>query len=447
VALPCKGESVIGSAFIRGTVAGLVVAGFSALPMQTSTAAQPLATSPVVNVWSEPASGYGFIDSAIASARTSVDLSMYELSDVTIEHELIARAGAGVDVRVLLNADYGGTSHNADSYALLHASRVQVEWAPADRIFHAKYLIVDGRAAYIGTGNLETIDYPSTRDFWVEDVRTADVTAVERTFDEDFARSYSTAQSAGLVWSPGSESTLVSLIGSAKRTLLVENEEMDSSGIEAALRSAARRGVSVKVVMTESSSWSSALVNLARYGVHVRVLSSAEVYIHAKVICVDCIGGAGTVFIGSENFSTSSLSYNRELGVITTTPTAVLAVDRAVNADFAAGTTVSAPRTMTPPTVTGAGGAVTITSFVTAISPGEEDSLSVHSSKPDDSCDLAVTLPSGYTSESHGLGVARANAAGNVTWTWKIGTSTGAGTARATVTCGAGRALRDFVIR
>jgi hypothetical protein len=97
--------------------------------------------------------------------------------------------------------------------------------------------------------------------------------------------------------------------------------------------------------------------------------------------------------------------------------------------------------------VTGAGGAVTITSFVTAISPGEEDSLSVHSSKPDDSCDLAVTLPSGYTSESHGLGVARANAAGNVTWTWKIGTSTGAGTARATVTCGAGRALRDFVIR
>lgn len=434
------------STTIRGIVGALLFTGLLSLPLATSYAAHAPATSPVVNVWTEPASGYGFLDSAIASAQHGIEMSMYELSDATIERELVARAGAGVDVRVLLNADYGGTRHNADSYALLHASKVHVEWAPANQIFHAKYLVIDGRVAYIGTGNMETIYYSSTRDFWVEDTRVNDVGAVQRTFNADFAHSYATTQAGGLVWSPGSTSALVSLINSAKRSLLIENEEMNSSTVEAALRTAAHRGVSVRVVMTKSSSWTAALDSLARNGVHIRLLSSSQVYIHAKAICVDCVGGVGRVFIGSENFSTSSLSYNRELGVITTSPKAVLAVDTAVNGDYAVGSTLSAPRTTIPPTPTGTG-AVTITSFESVISPGDEDSLGVHSSKPNDSCDLKITLPSGYTSESQGLGIERTNAHGDVSWSWKIGTRTNPGTARATVSCGAGSIERNFVIR
>jgi cardiolipin synthase len=441
-----KGEYVMRSSSIRGIVGGLLFTSLICLPLATSYAANAPATSPVVNVWTEPMSGYGFLDSAIASSEHSIDLSMYELSDVTIERALVARASAGVNVRVLLNADYGGTRHNAGSFALLRASKVHVEWAPVNQIFHAKYLVIDGRVSYIGSGNLETFDYSSTRDFWVEDTRVADVDAVERTFNADYAHSSTTTQAGGLVWSPGSTSALVSLIESAKRSLLVENEEMNSSTIEAALRSAAHRGVSVKVVMTASSSWTAALDNLARSGVHIHLLSSSQVYVHAKAICVDCVAGGGRVFIGSENFSTSSLSYNRELGVITTSPKAVLAVDTAVNGDYAAGSALTAPRTTIPPTPTRTG-AVTITSFKSAISPGDEDSLRVHTSKPNDSCDLKVTLPSGYTSESHGLGIARGNAHGDVTWTWKIGTRTNPGTARATITCGAGSIKRDFVIR
>jgi cardiolipin synthase len=417
------------------------------LPAWASAASTGHATSTIVNVWSEPASGYGFLDAAIDSARHSIDLSMYELSDTTIEHDLIARANAGVDVRVLLNADYEGTTHNGASYALLYASKVHVEWAPSSQIFHAKYVVIDAHVVYIGTGNLETIDYSSTRDFWVEDARAADVSATTHTFDGDFAHAGATFQAGGLVWSPGSTAALIELIDSAKHSLLVENEEMDSSSIEAALKSAARRGVSVKVVMTESSSWTAALDALANAGVRVRVLGSSQVYIHAKAICVDCDGGAGTVFVGSENFSTSSLSYNRELGVITTTPKVVRAVDSAVNGDYAVGSAILATHVTTPPTGASGGTAVTITSIESSVSPGAEDSLSVHSSKPDDSCDLEITLPSGYHSESHGLGAQRANASGNVTWTWEIGPSTDPGTARATIACTAGTVERNFQIR
>jgi phosphatidylserine/phosphatidylglycerophosphate/cardiolipin synthase-like enzyme len=425
----------------RWTFCALLAAVLTLVPAALSVATGSAVTLPVVNTWTEPSSGYGFLDAAIDAAHHSVDMSMYELSDVTVERNLVARAAAGVDVRVILDSDYEGKTQNASAYALLRASKVHVEWAPSDQIFHAKYLVIDGRRAYVGTGNLQSYYYASTRDFWVEVERASDVHAIVDTFNADFARSYTTSAAPGLVWSPGSTSVLTALIGTARHSLLVENEEMDSPSIESALAGAARRGVSVKVVMTDSSSWTLALEALARVGVHVRVLSGSQVYIHAKVICADCAGNVGTVFIGSENFSTSSLSYNRELGVVTTSSAVIRAVEAAVHSDFAQGSPVTAPTTSTN------SGTLTVTSFESSISPGAKDSLSIHSPRANDSCDLTVTLPSGYTSESHGLGQARANASGNVTWTWEIGPSTDPGTARASITCGAGSVQRTFQIR
>ncbi|MGC2484981.1 MAG: phospholipase D-like domain-containing protein [Acidimicrobiales bacterium] len=423
-------------------VAAAVVAVSIAPFIGTSPAESATDTSIVSHVWTEPASGYGFIDAAITRAHASIDLSMYELSDPTIESDLIARARAGVDVRVILNSDYDGASENAAAAATLRSGSVHVVWAPSNQIFHAKYLVIDNATAYIGTGNFVPADYSSTRDFWVSDSRASDVAAIVATFDSDFARRSTTHQAGGLVWSPGSTGTLVALITSARHSVLVENEEMGSAPIESALMSAAHRGVDVEVAMTEDSEWTGALSRLAAAGVHVRLLSESQIYIHAKVICVDCVGDAGTVFVGSENFSTASLSYNRELGVITTSGTAVGAVRRAVDADFAQGTPLRAPST-TP--ITSSAG-VTITSIVSSVRPGSYETLSAHASRANEICTLSVVLPSGYASEASGLGSAATNAAGNVTWNWRIGTSTDPGTARATVACASGTTARTFTI-
>ena len=295
-------------------------------------------SSPIAAVWTEPHAGYGFLDAAIEGAHRSIDVSMYELSDSTIERDLVAKARAGVSVRVLLNSDYDGRYENTAAATVLRAGSVDVAWAPAGTIFHAKYIVIDDRTAYIGTGNLVAYDYSSTRDFWVRDADRPDVAAVLSTFNVDFAgRENAPSPSGGLVWSPGSTGTLVGLIDSARSSVLVENEEMNSPAIEQALTNDAKRGVEVKVVMTYSSEWTSALNALARAGVRVSLLNSSQVYIHAKVICVDCGASAGTVFIGSENFSTSSLSYNRELGVITRSLNAIHAVKAAVDSDYALG--------------------------------------------------------------------------------------------------------------
>jgi cardiolipin synthase len=302
-------------------------------------AGAPPPTSHVAKIWTEPQAGYGFLDTAISDARRTVVVSMYEFSDPTMENDLIADAQRGVLVRVLLNAAYEGRSENAAAAKKLKAGAVNVSWAPSSQIFHAKYVVVDSTVAYIGTGNFQSYYYASTRDFWVEDTLARDVTAISATFSRDFSHQVaSPTSSGGLVWSPGSTSTLVGLIGSAHHSLLVENEEMDNASIERALEAAASRGVHVKVVMTYSSDWASALKSLESSGVNVSTLDSSEVYVHAKVICADCTNASGTVFIGSENFSTASLSYNRELGVVTTTLSAVRAVAAAVNADYATGT-------------------------------------------------------------------------------------------------------------
>jgi len=294
-------------------------------------------TSPITAEWTEPQAGYGFLDAAVASAHHRVELSMYELEDPTMVAALDAAARRGVSVSVILNSAYSGRTHNASAAATLSAHGVHVTWAPGNQIFHAKYLVVDTRA-YIGTGNFVPQDYADTRDYWIEDTTASDVNAIAATFSGDVAgNTTSSSSSGGLVWSPGSESTLESFILTARHSVLIENEEMYSYGIEDAIAAAAARGVAVTVVMTRDSKYYSDLSWLASRHVHVRLLSSGQIYIHAKAMCVDCVASRGTVFVGSINFSNSSTNYNRELGVITSSPIVVGAVRATIAADATLG--------------------------------------------------------------------------------------------------------------
>ena len=105
--------------FVATTIAPSFIVGVS--PAQAA-----VSTTAVSGVWVEPASGYGFLDAAVSSARSSIDLSMYELSDPAIERDLVARAKAGVDVRVVLNSAYDGTSENSAAASVLRAGSVHV---------------------------------------------------------------------------------------------------------------------------------------------------------------------------------------------------------------------------------------------------------------------------------------------------------------------------------
>jgi cardiolipin synthase A/B len=315
------------------------------LPATSTTTTPPAGLSLLV----EPQDGMTPLYDFMSSARRSVDMTMYELSDAAAEQILIADHRMGVRVRVLLDRAYDGASVNQAAFATLSSAGVPVAWANDSEIFHQKTITVDGAESAVMTGNLTSQYYSTTRDFVVMDGQAADVAAIESVFASDWSGAAPSAGPPGadLLWSPGSEPQLVALVSSAARSVVVENEEMDSAAIEGALESDARRGIDVSVVMTSDPEWSSAFAQLEPAGVHVVLYpdTASALYVHAKVVDVD----GTSAFVGSENFSTASLDYNRELGVVTSSARVLGPLNSALSSDMSGGH-VQQPATSPPTT-------------------------------------------------------------------------------------------------
>jgi cardiolipin synthase len=297
--------------------------------------------SGALRVLAEPQAGVSELYRLINGAKSSVDLTMYELKDQTAESDLAADAKRGVDVRVILDSHLEKSSNTA-TYDYLSAHRVHVTWAPSGTTYHQKTLTVDGKTSVVMTLNMVSEDYAGTRDFAVIDTSKADITAIVATFNADFAHKKITPpDGADLVWSPtNSQAAILAVINSAKHTLAVENEEMGDTVITKALEADAKRGVDVKITMTANSEWNSAFRALVKAGAHVRTYkdSSSVLYIHAKAVVADAGLAGEQMFVGSENFSTASLRRNRELGIRTTNKPVISAVAAVLAADYAGGT-------------------------------------------------------------------------------------------------------------
>jgi cardiolipin synthase len=327
------------------------------------------------------------IYSFMSSARHELDMTMYELADPRAVDILEADAARGVIVRVILDRDYAGASVNDAAYSELRSHGAQVHWARAGTIFHQKTITVDDDASAIMTLNLTSEYYSSSRDFAVVTTDRSDVAAIEQVFGSDWSNSAPQTGPPGtnLVWSPGAEAPILALMRSAKHSLLVENEEMDDPDVVDALEAAAGRGVEVEVVMTYSSSWAGAFHDLVAAGVKVSTYASdASLYIHAKVIVAD----GATAFLGSQNFSVSSLIYNRELGLITNDPALVGPIARTVTSDFAAATPFSSSISAGGPPTTSSAPPSAGPSCQASASPADDGypgdyDVYVHSNQPD----------------------------------------------------------------
>jgi cardiolipin synthase A/B len=288
----------------------------------------------------EPAQGFGPVYRLIGQAKTAIDLTMYELSDPTAEKDLAAAAQRGAVVRVIL--DKREERSNSAAYSYLKAHRVQVTWSsPAYTYTHQKTLVINNATALILTANLTSQYYSTTRDFGVTDSDPRDVAAIVAVFNADFAhRAVTPGHGDDLVWSPTTaQAQLLALISGARHSLRIYTEEMADSTVEDALIAAARRGVTVQVVGENTDhEYDSDYAKLAAGGVQIRYYDSPSgFYIHGKVIEADYGTPAARIFIGSENFSSTSLNDNRELGLIITTPAVLASVARTFAADFSHG--------------------------------------------------------------------------------------------------------------
>ena len=158
----------------------------------TSSATAPNRTTPgQLSLLVEPDQGMAPIYALIASARKSIDLTMYELVDTGADLALELAAGRGVNVRVLLDVNREKAANQA-AFTELTDMRVHVAWADTRyAATHQKTLVVDGSVAAVMTLNMTSRYYSSTRDFAVVDRNPRDVAAIEQVFNADFTHARS----------------------------------------------------------------------------------------------------------------------------------------------------------------------------------------------------------------------------------------------------------------
>lgn len=114
------------------------------------------------------------------------------------------------------------------------------------------------------------------------------------------------------VFSPTNSEEIFNVISDAKHEIKLEVYEFSSKDLADALIGAKKRGVSIRVIMDPSVYQNNGIFRyLVNNGIDVKWASNFQIT-HSKFMIVD----DGIVFVGSMNWSDTSLKSNREASVI-----------------------------------------------------------------------------------------------------------------------------------
>jgi phosphatidylserine/phosphatidylglycerophosphate/cardiolipin synthase-like enzyme len=330
-----------------------------------TSAAAPAAPSPSVTytlyTFPQPDKSATPLYALVNGAQKSVDMTMYALEDPTFTTDLLAACKRGVTVRVILDQN-NEKSGNTSAFTQLNGqSNCSAVWAnKAFLATHEKSFVVDGTQAAIMSLNLQPQYYSTTRDFAIVENDPPDVAAIEATFNADFDAGTTASGTSGasdftytpglgdhLIWSPTTAQTaMVNIITNAKKSLLIENEELASSAtaILSALETACKNGVQVQLAMVNNTSYASSFAGITSAGcnLHTYPNTTAGFYIHAKAVVADYGLPTQNVYMGSINYSNASMKSNRELGMYVTDQTAITSIHDTMLADYNGGTPYAA---------------------------------------------------------------------------------------------------------
>jgi cardiolipin synthase len=286
---------------------------------------EPLSDAELI---STPEQDHTKIIKAFDAAKKSIQIGIYGISDENIVNSLISAEKRNVDVTIICDAYCEGTPKKAAYIASLKKAGVEVIRASLGfRISHWKTFIIDESTAFISTMNF--IERTSQmRDFGIFLTNKSIVQEILSVFKTDIQNAKTNLATSpalsqpNLVWSPvNSSAKLIQLINASENSVEIWIENMGSTEFQTSLIAAAKRKVQVRILtsicaMGGANDSFTNLNQLASQGILIQGMpfpaTSPAPYIHAKTINVD----HQVIFLGSENFSNSSLQYSRELGLI-----------------------------------------------------------------------------------------------------------------------------------
>lgn len=258
---------------------------------------------------------------AVGSAKKSIRVKIFALSDSTILEALINAHKRGVIVRVMLNpARKSGEIQNIGSRTVLRRARIDVlDSNPEFDVTHEKSMVIDDRKALVGSLNWEPENFERTRDFAVMTTEPPEVAEIIRCFEADWSRQqFISPVSSSLIWCPGmGRRQIAQFIDGAKHSLFIQNERFQDAIIVEHIVQAQLRGVKVHVMTRPSHSLRpEQLVDgvgdlriMQDVGIKLRKIKHLK--LHAKLLLAD----GSRAIVGSINLTTGSFDRRRELAI------------------------------------------------------------------------------------------------------------------------------------
>ena len=289
------------------------------------------ARSETLSVFIGPSGLQSRLGALIDGAQTSIDLQMYLFTVSDLATKIIAAKNRGVAVRVLLDPNEAG---NASTHTKFVNAGVAVkDTLPQYPYAHAKYMIIDGNTVAIMSANFNAGAMSSERNYGVIDTDPLDIADAQVIFNYDYAIGpLPDLSCTRLVVSPiNSKQRVLTLINGAKSTLDLELLYLLDTNIFTAVQQAHARGVTVRVILSDPSTTpenTGTITTLKASNIPVHVATAFDV--HAKLIIAD-----GIALVASENMSLTSLTMNREVGVLVLESDGNATIQTQFDSDFA----------------------------------------------------------------------------------------------------------------
>ena len=263
----------------------------------------------------EPEDGIRPVLDFIGKCEKSLSINCYLIDDPNVITEIRKAVERKVKVRIMVDGKPYGGDGSTGELDVLKGTGASVKIAPRrfegkTTFDHAKYMVSE-RHAEIGTANLTEAAFLKNREYIYETDHKKVINSLQTIFDADWKGTEAgSLPRTDLVVSPGSEPAIASFIRDHGK-VFIETEEMGDDRI--VLDVLKNKGKKLRIIVPDTVSGGDLknLKELEEHGVNIKYMPANKLYIHAKII----IAGNG-FFMGSENFSTSSLNHNREVGII-----------------------------------------------------------------------------------------------------------------------------------
>jgi len=332
----------------------------------------------------------------VKQAKKSLDIEIYELKDVTFRQLLVDAAKRKVKVRVIKDpstiadgCDEEQKPVAKDKPACLEEKAFVAAFTSAGGTYtffnkdilcgvvgkscymHGKLIIADKKRALVSSGNFSTMSLcgglaqmkkkpgACNRDYTYVTSNKVAIEKLQSVFDGDLAEKARDVKKEVLgkdnkitiSVSPTAAHTLITLIKSAKKQILISTQYLNEPTINAELMLAAERNVEVRTLVADVCYYgpselktpaSKTLIRdkfdaMEKAGVQSLFFTKAlkvagkTGYNHSKAIVIDQKLG----WIGSINYSEDSLFKNREFGIMFTIPAEVKKLTKSIEGDMA----------------------------------------------------------------------------------------------------------------